>query len=133
LNTLRGFLRCMLGFGPGWLLWLSALLAVNLLFPLFFLESIEARTVLLAFATAAGIQIGLYARLGFVRLLGIAHLVAWTPVLVWILFRLPLHDTSTPIGRWLVVLLVIDGVSLLIDAVDVVRYAAGERAPTVEP
>ena len=68
---------------------------------------------------------------GFTRLLGMGHIL-WVPMLFWLWSRLdqiPAHDVF---GVWIRVLMTLDAVSLLIDAVDVTRYIRGERQETVK-
>ena len=68
----------------------------------------------------------LYAQVGFVRLLGLAHLVYWTPVYGWILARRHSIDTTSLFGEYVVLYLIVVGTSLVIDVVDVVRYLLGD-------
>jgi len=68
----------------------------------------------------------LYDQYGYVRLLGLAHLVFWTPVYGWILMkRRDIADPASAFGKYLIVYLVVDGISLAVDALDVVRYFTG--------
>ena len=87
----------------------------------------EALAILIAFFAAASLMEYLYGLYGYVRLLGLAHLLFWTPVYAWIYFRRrPLHPPSQSLfGKYLVVYLVINGISLVIDVVDVTRYFIG--------
>jgi hypothetical protein len=76
---------------------------------------------------AAGIFMGwLYAQVGYVRLLGVAHLVFWGPVFARILSRRRAIETDTPFGKYTHSYLAVAGTSLLIDAIDVVRYLLGD-------
>lgn len=68
----------------------------------------------------------LYGQVGYVRLLGVAHLVCWTPVFLWILARRRSIDRGSLFGKWIVLYLVVAGISLVIDLVDLVRYLAGD-------
>jgi hypothetical protein len=97
--------------------------------PLFFLGSVEARVVLAALLVGAAVQLVMVSRLGFVRLLGLGHIVAWLPMLLWLVPRLSNLGPGTPFGRWLFAVVVLDLASLAIDFVDVGRYLAGERRP----
>ncbi len=63
------------------------------------------------------------------RLLGLGHIVAWVPMLLWLVPRLRALDPGTAFGRWLLAVVVLDLASLAIDFVDVGRYLAGERQP----
>jgi len=68
----------------------------------------------------------LYGQVGYVRLLGLAHLLFWGPVWVWILSRRAAIGTSTRFGQYVHVYLVVAGASLAIDAIDVVRHLLGD-------
>ncbi len=131
LKILNGFLRGLLSLAWPWWIWVALLGAVNMVAPLFFLQTAEARVVLAAFLVAASFQMGLFAQFGFVRLLGIGHILPWLPMLIWLASRLDGINAASPLGRWVLAVLVLDAISLVIDAVDVIRYAAGDRTPSV--
>ncbi len=122
-----GFFRGLTTLAKPWWAWIGLLIVANLAGPLVFLGSREAQAVLAAFLLAAGIQMTLFYFKGFVRLLGIGHIIAWVPLLAWLWTRLGALDSGTPFGQWILAVLVLNGISLVIDLVDVVRYAAGER------
>jgi hypothetical protein len=109
-------------------LWLIALAAVNMA-SLYFIDTTEARVVFVAFVISIIIMTIIYLRLGFVRLLGLGHIL-WIPMVLWLWTRLvqtpPFNSTFE---YWLLIVIVINTISLVIDAVDVVRYIKGERTP----
>ncbi len=107
-------------------IWLGVLLAANMIAPLFFLGSVEAKLVLAALGASVIIMTVLTAMTGFTRLLGLGH-VPWVPLVLWLLTRLEQLPAETPIGAWIRVLILLNSVSLILDAVDVARYARGER------
>ena len=86
----------------------------------------EPLAIVASFLAAALLMGWLYERVGYVRLLGLAHLVCWGPVWIWILLRRRAIGTSTRFGKYVHVYLAIAGASLAIDALDVVRYLAGD-------
>jgi hypothetical protein len=86
----------------------------------------EAVAILVSFV-AAGVFMGwLYERVGYVRLLGLAHLLFWGPVWLWLLLRRRAIGTDSLFGKYLLVYLAVAGASLGIDAIDVVRHLAGD-------
>ena len=85
---------------------------------------------LAAMLVGAVVQLLIVSRLGFVRLLGAGHIVAWVPMLLWLVPRLPNLGVATPFGRWLFAVVILDLAALAIDFVDVARYLAGDRRPT---
>ena len=129
IRATRALLRGMGTLAWPWRIWIGLLVAVNAVVPLFFLGSREARVVLAAMLIAAVIQLLIVGRSGYVRLLGAGHVVAWVPMLLWLVPRLPGLGSATPFARWLLAVVVVDLASLVIDFVDVARYLAGERRP----
>ena len=109
-------------------LWLIALVAVNMT-SLYFIDTTEARVVFGALVISIIIMTNIYLRLGFVRMLGLGHIL-WIPMVLWLCTRLiqtpPLDST---LKYWLLIVIVMNTISLVFDAVDVVRYIKGERAP----
>lgn len=87
---------------------------------------LEPIAILVSFLAAGAFMNWLYAQVGYVRLLGLAHLLFWGPVWVWILLRRREVGSGSLFGKYLVVYLVIAGISLAIDAVDVVRHLLGD-------
>ena len=129
MNAMIGFLKDALRIPKHWVVWLMLLVVLNMIAPFFFWSSVEAKVVLAVMTVNAALMVGLHARFGFVRLLGVGH-VLWLPLLPWLFFRL-CGIPAGPLSIWLWSLIVIDGISLAIDVADVVRYARGERAPTI--
>jgi hypothetical protein len=120
---------------PAWLRgWILVLVATHFTAVLFLVRRENGRlgiraeplAILLSFFFAALFMNWLYAKVGYVRLLGLAHLVFWGPVWVWIASRRRALGTATWLGRYVHVYLGVAGLSLLIDAVDLVRYLAGD-------
>lgn len=113
---------------PTWVqVWVGWLGAVNLA-ALFFLRDRRARWVLIAFACAALAMPALAEINGYNRLLGLVHIVFWTPLLIY-LYRIRASiDLHAPVGRWLTALAASNAASLAIDFVDVARYASGDGA-----
>lgn len=86
----------------------------------------EPLAIVLSFVVAAVLMSWLYERVGYVRLLGLAHLVAWGPVYAWILLSRQRFPMATAYGKYIHLYLLVAGISLVIDAIDVVRYLAGD-------
>ena len=86
----------------------------------------QAWAILASFFAAGIFMEWLYGQYGYVRLLGLAHLVFWTPAYIWILRSRKTIAASAPIfGKYILIYLLINGISLIIDFVDVVRYFTG--------
>ena len=83
LKTLMGFDRAIRSMPFPWPLWIGLLVAANLIGPLYFLNTLEGKVVLAGFALGMLFQNVIFARKGFVRLLGLGHF-HWLPMLAWI-------------------------------------------------
>lgn len=117
----------ILRFAPLPRAWAIVVIIVNAL-ALCFIESVYAQVALVAVGVGILIMSLIYARLGFVRLLGIGH-VLWIPMLPWLCTQLPRVDHGTWLYVWLLCLLMINSMCLIVDAIDVTRFVAGERSP----
>ncbi len=87
---------------------------------------LEPLAILASFIGSTLLITWLYGAVGYVRLLGLAHLVFWTPVFFWVFTRVRSSGTQSVIGKYLLVYLVIAGTSLVIDVVDLVRHLMGD-------
>jgi hypothetical protein len=130
MTIMMNFFRTALKMPLPWVAWLSLLLTVNMVLPLFFMATLEARVVLATMMASAGLMLFLFAQKGFVRLLGVGH-VLWIPLLYWLFGRVDFAAPDTGFEQWVLAVILLNGLSLVIDAVDVVRYLKGERQPTV--
>ena len=130
---LRAFITFNLGLLKmplGVKVWLLALIAANMIVPVFFISTREAQVVILTMLASMMLMTALTARGGFTRLLGLGHIL-WIPLLVYLWRSLQGYPFDTGMGRWLRVLMVLNTISLGIDTVDVVRYLRGDRGKLV--
>jgi hypothetical protein len=72
----------------------------------------------------------LFYKYGFVRLLGVGH-IFWVPVVTWIGSRFSEFSFESTFEVWLLSVMVFNSLSLILDAIDIVRYINGDRKPTV--
>ncbi len=127
---MRAFIRFnqgLLNMPPHLQVWVAMLIGANLVAPLFFLDHVEAQATLVAGLAGMAIMTALTGRFGFSRIVGLGH-VAWLPLLVFLGSRLADVPATDAFGIWLRAVVVLDAVSLAFDALDVVRFARGERA-----
>ena len=110
--------------------WLLALIAANMIVPMFFISTREAQVVILTMLASMMLMTALTAWGGFNRLLGLGHIL-WIPLLVYLWRSLQGYPFDTAMGLWLRVLMVLNTLSLGIDIVDVVRYLRGDRGKLV--
>ncbi len=114
-----------------WQLWLMLLVTVNLVIPLFYIDRLESQVVVGVFVASLVLFSILTARVGFTRLLGLGHIL-WVPLLWFLWTRLDQNPPHDLFGIWIRTLMTLNAMSLVIDALDVIRYIAGDRAETVK-
>ena len=116
--------------GPqtAWLYWMSVVIFVT---PLVLVLSkstrIDAAIVLLVHIAMLVGMSWVYDQMGYVRMLGIVHVILWTPLMVYLFFRVRKVDMPLPcrIVMWMTIATL--AVSLVFDYTDVARYLLGER------
>ncbi|MGF1500528.1 MAG: hypothetical protein ACFBSD_01820 [Paracoccaceae bacterium] len=115
-----------------WVLWLNIVtIAACAVAALARVTWVEAGAILLANALMVPTMLWLYGQVGMVRLLGLPHIVFWTPLLVWLVLRLRRRPLPAPQRIVLSVYAGSIALSLAFDYTDVARWLAGERAPLV--
>lgn len=115
---------------PQWVqVWLNVMMVVLPGMALVFsFVRVEARWVLAGFLAGAVAMLGLYSQMGYVRLLGLGHVIFWTPVLVYLLRRRAhWRVKETLSGKWIVLAVTVLTISLAFDYTDVIRWVLGER------
>jgi len=89
---------------------------------------IEARWAVLVMFLTLPAMIALHSAVGFIRLLGIVHVVIWTPFVIYLWRRRNnWRVKETLSGKWIVLLFATMIVSLAFDYADVARWLLGER------
>lgn len=125
---------------PSWLIaYLMVLTAANLGAVFFIVKRTskgwrpryEALAIIVAFLLAGQFMDYLYAQYGYVRLLGLAHIVFWTPVYAWIFVHRKDYQATPYFAKFVMFYLVMAGISLTIDVIDVARYALGETGSMI--
>ena len=116
-------------------IWLMWLVVVVFLGPATLLFSKVTRRdavilILINFAIY-GAMLWLFAQVGFVRLLGIVHVIIWTPAAIYLWKRLKNPAIIFPFRQiiWLILATIIG--SLAFDYLDVTRYLLGDTASMV--
>ena len=89
MKTMISFIKTMFALPKPWVAWVMLLVVVNVVISLFYLTTIEAQVVLGAALIGAIIQTAIFSTKGFVRLLGMGH-VLWVPMVFWLWGRLDL-------------------------------------------
>ncbi len=112
-----------------WNLWVLYLGVVNLGGAFWFIHRPAGVAAIMAMALAFAVMAAIHAKRGFVRLLGLGHIIAWIPLSVYFVLLLATGEGEDSYRWWLVLIVLSNTVSLVIDIVDVARYARGERLP----
>lgn len=119
---------------PQWVrLWLNVLLVGAFVLPLALLVWRQTRLAALltvASSVAAGFGVTwLYGQLGYVKLLGLPHILLWTPLMIYLVALLRRPGLPRAPRLILAAVTATIAVSLAFDYVDSARYLMGERMP----
>ncbi len=121
---------------PQWVqYWLYVLIFGIVVLPLLLLIWKQTRltaiiTVAASFIAGLGVS-WLYDKLGYVKLLGLPHIILWTPLVIYLYGQIRRGDMPQWPKRIMVAVLAVFVVSLVFDYVDAARYVLGERAAVV--
>ena len=131
MNAFIKFNKGLMKMPMHWRLWLMLLATANLIVPIFYINRIEAQLVIAAIMASMLLFTILTGLTGFTRLLGLGH-IFWIPQLYFLWTRLGEIPAGDFFGIWIRALMVLNALSLVIDAIDVARYIAGDREETVK-
>jgi hypothetical protein len=129
MKSMIQFNRQILGMEFPWNLWMGLLVLVNMGGGLVFIRTMEGQLALVGMMASFLIMWGIYVKKGFVRLLGLGHLIAWTPQVVWYVQVILQGEAAGWFLYWLMSVILLNGLSLVIDFVDVMRYSLGANHP----
>ncbi len=123
---------------PLWLrLWLNWMMIGAFVLPLGLLiwrQTRLAALFILASDILAALGTGwLYNKLGYVKLLGLPHLLFWTPLAIYLFIRLRRGDLPKYASWIMMITLATIVISLAFDYTDVLRYAFGNRTALALP
>ena len=130
-ETMPADLSAAIAMQAPWLqAWVMILVVVNLAAALFlvarrdgkFALRIEALAILISFFAAGAFMGWLYDQVGYVRLLGLPHLVFWLPVYLWLVVKFRRNEFTPPFKQYLMLYFLVAGISMVLDFFDVVRY-----------
>lgn len=121
---------------PAWIgIWLNVLLVGAFILPLALLiwrQSRLAGILVVAASVVGGVATTwLFEQMGYVKLLGLPHILVWTPAAIYLFALIRREDMPLWPRRIMIVVLATITISLIFDYTDVARYALGERAPLV--
>ena len=116
------------GWQTVWLYWMSFAIIVTPLVLVF--SKATRRDAVIVLLTNIAMLVGMgwvYEQMGYVRLMGIVHVILWTPLFVYLFLRA--KNGEMPLLCRLVIWMFVAtlAVSLVFDYTDVARYLLGER------
>ncbi|MCB4456535.1 hypothetical protein [Leisingera sp. McT4-56] len=119
---------------PQWVqIWVNILFLGAFVLPLALLiwkpSRIAGLVTVAASLLAGGGVYWIYGQLGYVRLLGLPHVILWTPLAVWLWRQRARPDMPAWPRRIILMVCAVIAVSLAFDYVDLARYLLGERQP----
>ena len=114
-----------------WLILLGGTIFLSIVFTIYkdeqgFRFRWEPLAIIGCFFLAGAIMNFMYERVGYVRLLGLAHIIGWAPIYVYLVIKRKGIGFATLWGKYVHLYLLIAGISLVIDTIDVGRYLAGD-------
>jgi len=114
---------------PLWVvIWIGTMVGVHIVaFPLGF-KDLRPRIMVIVMILNAVFMSALFSRYGYTRILGLSHVIFWTPLLAYLWKTRNAHPERVWTGRFIRVSMIIISISLIIDYVDVIRYVFGDRA-----
>lgn len=119
---------------PAWVgYWLKWMMVGSFFLPLALLIWKPSRmagiaSLVAAILSAIGVTL-LFNALGYVKLLGLPHILILTPLAIYLFTQTKRADMPS-IPRWIIVIVLATTlISLVFDYTDVIRYLLGERTP----
>ncbi len=130
MNAFIRFNRGLFRLPVGVQLWMVLLVSANLILPIIYFPQSEARIVLLTFFAGILLMVVITGTSGFTRLVGLGH-IFWVPLVLFLVSRLDSIPATDAFGIWIRSVIALNTISLVLDAIDVVRFARGERSEIV--
>ena len=114
---------------PAWLVvWIMILGGVHILAIPFAFKDWRPRIMVIAMVLNMIFMSALFHRYGYTRILGLSHIIFWTPLLAYLWKTRKAHAERIWTGRFVHLAIVIIFISLIFDYSDVVRYLLGDHA-----
>ncbi len=137
MNEAMTFNEAMFSIATGWILvwfyWLGyAIVATPVILAFSRATRRDALIVLLTNIGVVASMGWLYEQIGYVRLLGIVHVILWTPLFVYLFCRAKNGEMTLPFRLVIWLFVTTLAVSLAFDYVDVVRYLLGDRGSMIK-
>jgi hypothetical protein len=116
--------------GPVWVqVWINIMMVTIVASLIFVRGDWRPRLVILSMIPIVLLMTYLFNTFGYTRILGLAHIPFWTPLVVYLVRSFKPEDRQTWTGRYLYVITAVMCISLAFDFLDVARYLMGDTAP----
>lgn len=114
---------------PTWLvIWIAVLVGLHIVaIPLAF-KDWRPRVMVIVMILNGMFMSALFSKYGYTRILGLSHIIFWTPLLAYLWKSRNAHPKRVWTGRFVKLAMLIILISLLVDYADVIRYVLGDRA-----
>ena len=124
--------EAIVAYGPEWLnIWLMILFAGAFVLPVTLLIWKPTRLAAIFCVLAAlvgSVATGLlYMKLGFVKLLGLPHIIVWTPLVIYLFLKIRSPEVEKVAKVIMSAISLVILISLMFDYFDVISYLLGDR------
>jgi hypothetical protein len=116
--------------GPAWVYyWVNFMGLLFILSIPFSFKRVEARWIALATLVLAPIVMMLvYSKFGYQRIMGLGHVLGWSPIMYYLWKRKDQWRVSETIsGKWIALTFAVMCISMVMDISDVARFMMGAR------
>ncbi|HFB55467.1 MAG TPA: hypothetical protein ENJ46_06035 [Hellea balneolensis] len=116
--------------GPAWVFyWVNFMGLLFMLSIPFSFKRVEARWIALATLVLAPVIMAIiYSKFGYQRILGLGHVLGWSPIMYYLWKRKDQWRVGETLsGKWIALTFAVMCISMVMDVSDVVRFMMGAR------
>jgi hypothetical protein len=110
-------------------IWLLLLIFVNLGGGVAFIDKMAGKSAIVSFIGAIIVMLIIYLRAGYIRLLWLGPMLFWIPMQIEFLLIVLNGNPQAMFYTWLITVLIVNGISLFIGIVNVLRFMLGNTQP----
>ena len=114
---------------PVWVAtWIGIMVGIHIAAIPFAFKDWRPRIMVIVMILNAIFMSALFNRYGYTRILGLSHVIFWTPLLAYLWKTRNANPDRIRLRRFIRFSMAVIFISLIIDYVDVIRYVLGDRA-----
>ena len=114
---------------PLWLvIWIAIMVGIHIAAVPFAFKDWRPRVMVIAMILNGIFMSALFSKFGYTRILGLSHVIFWTPVLIYLWKTRNHHPERVWTGRFIRLSMAVIFISLIVDYIDVIRYVMGDHA-----